>query len=166
MVSGPRAEYALDMRSGRLGRASPDPRFVIEDFEPACVATERRGELAARVRAALAELASCRVCPRNCAVDRLTDERRVCNTGRFAAVSSAFPHFGEEDCLRGWNGSGTIFFGLCNLRCVFCQNWDISQHEVGRELDADAIAGLMLDLQERGCRFVTLSQLMALRAAP
>ena len=146
------------MRLGKLGLRHPDERFLIEPFEPAYLETERRGELAARVEAALAELADCRVCPRNCAIDRLADERRVCHTGRLAIVSSAFPHFGEEDCLRGWNGSGTIFFGLCNLRCVFCQNWDISQQQQGKELDASSIANLMLALQGRGCHninFVT-----------
>jgi putative pyruvate formate lyase activating enzyme len=73
-------------------------------------------------------------------------------------VASAFAHFGEEDCLRGWNGSGTIFFSLCNLRCVFCQNWDISQKSVGNEHRPEAIAELMLGLQEAGCHninFVT-----------
>jgi putative pyruvate formate lyase activating enzyme len=92
-------------------------------------------------------------------VNRLIGETRVCNTGRHAIVSSAFPHFGEEDCLRGWNGSGTIFFGLCNLRCVFCQNWDISQKREGRECTADDIAYKMLELQRIGCHninFVTL----------
>lgn len=58
---------------------------------------------------------------------RLEDRWAACKTGRYAVVSSFFPHFGEEDCLRGWNGSGTIFFAHCNLRCVFCQNFDISQ---------------------------------------
>ena len=67
--------------------------------------------------------------------------------GRKAIVSSAFPHFGEESVLQGWNGSGTIFFGMCNLRCVFCQNWDISQKKNGWELDAEEIADLMLKLQ-------------------
>jgi putative pyruvate formate lyase activating enzyme len=69
-----------------------------------------------------------------------------------------FPHFGEEDCLRGWNGSGTIFFGLCNLRCVFCQNWDISQRHQGQVCRADQLADYMLELQDRGCHninFVT-----------
>ena len=65
--------------------------------------------------------------------------------GRRAVVASAFPHFGEEDCLRGWNGSGTIFFSLCNLRCVFCQNWDISQKAAGAECPPGEIAELMLD---------------------
>jgi putative pyruvate formate lyase activating enzyme len=82
----------------------------------------------------------------------------MCHTGRHARVSSAFHHFGEEDCLRGWNGSGTIFFASCNLRCVFCQNWDISQRENGSELDAAQLADVMLRLQDEGCHninFVT-----------
>jgi putative pyruvate formate lyase activating enzyme len=132
----------------------PDPGFLLEDFEPVYLETWRRGELPGKVEAGLAELASCEACPRNCRIDRLKGERRVCHTGRHAIVSSAFPHFGEEDCLRGWNGSGTIFFGMCNLRCVFCQNWDISQREKGRELDAEAIAELALQLQARGCHNV------------
>ncbi len=88
----------------------------------------------------------------------MANETKTCNTGRYARVASAFAHFGEEDCLRGWNGSGTIFFSLCNLRCVFCQNWDISQRSVGDECRPEQIAGLMLDLQEQGCHninFVT-----------
>jgi putative pyruvate formate lyase activating enzyme len=120
--------------------------------------TWRRGLLPDKVRDALVELAECRACPRNCGVNRLRDERRVCGTGRRAIVSSAFAHFGEEDCLRGWKGSGTIFFGLCNLRCVFCQNWDISQLERGEEMTASRIADLCLALQAEGCHninFVT-----------
>lgn len=88
----------------------------------------------------------------------MKNETKVCNTGRHAVVSSAFPHFGEEDCLRGRRGSGTIFFGLCNLRCVFCQNWEISQQRSGGERTAQQIAGMMMDLQQRGCHninFVT-----------
>ena len=110
------------------------------------------------MEAALRELADCHACPRNCACNRLKGETRACHTGRFAIVSSAFPHFGEEDCLRGWRGSGTIFFSLCNLRCAFCQNWDISQKLEGKECGPREIAGLMLLLQERGCHninFVT-----------
>ena len=137
---------------------APDRRFVLEAFEPVYLETWRRGELSGKVEAGLAELACCQACPRNCRIDRLADQRRVCHTGRHAIVSSAFPHFGEEDCLRGWKGSGTIFFGMCNLRCVFCQNWDISQRVRGRELPAEAIAELALELQARGCHnlnFVT-----------
>jgi putative pyruvate formate lyase activating enzyme len=135
-----------------------DPRYVIAPFEPAYLALHRSGEIAGRVSAGLHELEDCCACPRNCHVNRMAGETRVCHTGRFARVASAFPHFGEEDCLRGWNGSGTIFFSLCNLRCVFCQNWDISQKSVGPECPADRIAELMIGLQRRGCHninFVT-----------
>jgi len=118
-------------------------------------------ELDRRVSTALADLADCRVCPRECGVSRLEDRWSACKTGRHAVVSSCFPHFGEEDCLRGWNGSGTIFFAHCNLRCVFCQNFDISQGvkpDGVRASHPDEIARLMLDLQGRGCHninFVT-----------
>jgi len=138
--------------------SEPDARFVIDDFEPAYLRLHRNGGLDERRRLALAELEDCCACPRNCHVNRLENVARVCHTGRHAIVSSAFAHFGEEDCLRGWNGSGTIFFGMCNLRCVFCQNWDISQQHDGSELRATQIADLMLALQERGCHninFVT-----------
>jgi putative pyruvate formate lyase activating enzyme len=106
-------------------------------------------------------LADCRICPRDCGVNRIEDRWAACKTGRYAVVGSAFAHFGEEDCLRGWNGSGTIFFSHCNLRCVFCQNFDISQAIKPRESRGstpEKIAGLMLDLQRQGCHninFVT-----------
>ncbi|MGB2985414.1 MAG: radical SAM protein [Phycisphaerae bacterium] len=131
-------------------------RFVVPSFTPAYLDEGVRRTLGDRVAAAQDELACCCACPRNCKVNRLADETKVCKTGRHARVSSAFPHLGEEDCLRGWRGSGTIFFSMCNLRCVFCQNWDISQTPNGRELDADGIADLMLTLQERNCHNVNL----------
>ena len=84
----------------------------------------------------------------------MAGETKVCNTGRYARVASAFPHFGEEDCLRGWNGSGTIFFTHCNLRCVFCQNYDISHAVKARAqpgLSAPELATVMLELEARGC---------------
>jgi putative pyruvate formate lyase activating enzyme len=118
------------------------------------------GELARRAEEAVASLADCRACPRDCRVDRLRDKWSACKTGRYAVVSSAFPHFGEEDCLRGWRGSGTIFFAHCNLRCVFCQNFDISQGvrpgSGARGVSARELAGLMLALQERGCHNINL----------
>jgi putative pyruvate formate lyase activating enzyme len=142
-----------------IGVSSPvDSRFLLEPFEPAYLALHRSGVLAERVTAGLRELEDCCACPRHCHVNRLANQTKVCHTGRFARVASAFPHFGEEDCLRGRGGSGTIFFGLCNLRCVFCQNWDISQQAAGAECPPEQIAGLVLDLQRRGCHninFVT-----------
>lgn len=135
-----------------------DDPFIVRSPMPAYVDPAARRSLPDRVAAALEELRCCRACPRNCKVDRLANQTKVCNTGRHAIVSSAFAHFGEEDCLRGRRGSGTIFFSMCNLRCVFCQNWEISQRRSGRALDAAGIAELMLSLQNAGCHninFVT-----------
>ncbi|MBI2080769.1 MAG: radical SAM protein [candidate division NC10 bacterium] len=127
--------------------------FVATQFSPAYVKLGV-AELERRAEAALAGLASCRVCPRDCEVNRLADETAICKIGRYAKVGSAFPHFGEEDCLRGWKGSGTIFFSLCNLRCVFCQNFDISQAGGGSTVTPDRLAALMLSLQDKGCHNV------------
>jgi putative pyruvate formate lyase activating enzyme len=127
-------------------------------MDPVYLETHRSGRLREKVAQALKELEACRVCPRNCGVNRLEGRTAACYTGRYAFVSSYFPHFGEEDCLRGWRGSGTIFFARCNLRCVFCQNWDISQEKVGEEVRPERLATIMLELQAAGCHninFVT-----------
>jgi len=130
-------------------------------FRPAYCKLDR-AELRERARLAVATLADCRACPRDCAVNRLEDKWAACKTGRYAVVGSHFPHFGEEDCLRGWRGSGTIFFAHCNLRCVFCQNYDISQAIKPDRAPAgsppEEIARMMLELQRGGCHninFVT-----------
>src|SRR5574341_509697 len=143
------------LTSDSVSRGAPR----VPGWEPAYLALARSGELARRVERALASLRSCRVCPRDCDVDRLADGYAFCKTGRHAVVSSTFPHFGEEDCLRGWNGSGTIFFSHCNLRCVFCQNYDISQAARVSEAEPappERIAALMLGLQARGCHNINL----------
>jgi putative pyruvate formate lyase activating enzyme len=93
----------------------------------------------------------CIVCPRGCRVDRRTDVAGLCAIGRYAVVASYFPHFGEEDCLRGRRGSGTIFFSGCNLRCVFCQNHDISWQVRGELVTPQRLAEMMLELQTIGC---------------
>ena len=130
-------------------------------FRPAYLGLTLR-ELEERARRAVSLLADCRACPRDCGVNRLENKWAACKTGRYAVVNSCFPHFGEEDCLRGWRGSGTIFFAHCNLRCVFCQNYDISQAvrpgPAARGSTPAQIAAMMLDLQRRGCHninFVT-----------
>ncbi len=135
-------------------------RFLLRraDFTPAYIKTYEEGRLKEKVEAALELLRSCTVCPRNCQVDRLADKTAVCHTGRYARVSSAFAHFGEEDCLRGWNGSGTIFFAWCNLRCAFCQNYETSQDGEGGVVRPEELATIMLELQDAGCHninFVT-----------
>ncbi|HLE21396.1 MAG TPA: radical SAM protein [Vicinamibacteria bacterium] len=124
--------------------------------EPAYLETYRSGELTRRVELGLEMLRSCRVCPRDCHVDRLADQKAVCLSGRYAVVASHFPHFGEEDCLRGRRGSGTIFFANCNLKCVFCQNFDISQRPAGTIVSPERLAKMMLELQGQGCHNVNL----------
>src|SRR5438046_6808584 len=135
-------------------------RFVLsrKDFVPAYVRAFEEGILQQRAAEAIEALRSCRVCPRDCEIDRFNNKIGVCKSGRLARGASAFPHFGEEDCLRGWNGSGTMFFGWCNLRCVFCQNFETSQFGEGMEVTPAELAGMMLDLEAAGCHninFVT-----------
>ncbi len=115
------------------------------------------GELAKRVEAAYRHLEDCDLCARYCRVNRRKGiEGAVCRTGERALVSSYGAHHGEEDPLRGREGSGTIFFAWCNLRCVFCQNWDISQRGIGREVEPREIADMMLELQATGCHNINL----------
>jgi putative pyruvate formate lyase activating enzyme len=130
--------------------------FVMADFRPAYLDPEICRSLPQRAANALEQLRYCRACPRDCKVNRLADETGVCGTGRYALVSSAFPHLGEENCLRGWRGSGTIFFSMCNLQCVFCQNWDISHRRSGQPMDASTIADELFALQTEGCHNINL----------
>ncbi len=125
--------------------------------EPAYRRLLRSGELAGRVREAWRRLEACDLCARDCRVNRLEGVRgAVCRTGARAVVHGAFPHHGEERCLSGWNGSGTIFFSWCNLRCLYCQNWEISWEGQGREVEVEELAGLMLGLQQAGCHNLNL----------
>ena len=117
-------------------------------------------ELRARAMLALDGLRDCQACPRCCGANRLEDRWSACKTGRYAVVSSWFPHFGEEECLRGWRGSGTIFFGHCSLRCVYCQNWDVSQGlrpgPATPGVTPAQLGRMMLSLQEQGCHNINL----------
>jgi putative pyruvate formate lyase activating enzyme len=116
------------------------------------------GELADRAELATDCLADCALCGRRCHADRLLDEgpQSFCGAGRFAYVNGAFAHQGEEFCLRGQRGSGTIFFSHCNLRCVFCQNYEISWLGEGKPTSPEELARLMLQLQYRGAHNVNL----------
>ena len=116
----------------------------------------RSGELADRARRAVAALERCELCPRRCRVNRVAGRTGVCRIGREARVASAAPHFGEEAPLVGTRGSGTVFFSGCNLRCSFCQNCDISHDAVGPEVDAAALARIMLELETHRCLNVNL----------
>ena len=158
-----------------VGTAIPNvrdrtPRQLIADsmmivVKPSYLKLLESGELSRRASSAWRHLRDCDLCARYCHVDRCeTVKGAVCRTGEGAIVHSHGPHHGEEDPLRGWNGSGTIFFSWCNLRCVYCQNWDISQKGLGREVGPGDLAGMMLDLQARGCHninFVTPSHVVA-----
>jgi putative pyruvate formate lyase activating enzyme len=126
-------------------------------FEPAYLAVHRTGELKQRADTLRAVMEECRLCPRECGVNRLTGERGFCSAPGAKLVVSAFnPHFGEERPLVGIGGSGTIFLTHCNLRCVFCQNWEISHLGRGRSSSVDDLAKMMLKLQKVGCHNINL----------
>jgi len=134
-------------------------------IEPGYVALLESGELERRVARACEHLTDCVLCGRQCHVNRLESVRGAsCRTGERAVVHGYGPHHGEEDPLRGSNGSGTIFLSGCNLRCVYCQNWEISQKGEGNEVTADELTTMMLSLQEQGCHnvnFVSPSHVVA-----
>lgn len=139
-----------------------DPKWQLsrDKFIPAYLKLyeENRSAFKERIEEGLEVLKNCEVCPRDCHVNRIDDEHGICRTGRQAYVGSYFPHFGEEDCLRGWNGSGTIFFSFCNLKCVFCQNHELSWNGAGQTVTPDELSDMMIELQEGGCHninFVT-----------
>ncbi len=129
----------------------------IEETWPTYRALLETGEFPARVAAARRHLQACDLCARYCRVDRFQGTKgAVCRTGEKAVVYSYGPHFGEEAPLTGTHGSGTVFFSWCNLRCIFCQNWEISQKGLGQEVDAEELAAMMLSLQEQGCHNINL----------
>ena len=126
-------------------------------FTPAYLLLLESRKLVRRVDAAYHHMQDCDLCARYCHVNRLkTMQGAVCRTGERAVVHSFGPHHGEENPLRGWNGSGTIFFSWCNLRCVYCQNWEISQKGIGREVEPEELADMMLSLQADGCHNINL----------
>jgi putative pyruvate formate lyase activating enzyme len=126
-------------------------------MEPGYLKLLRANELEARVEQLEILLASCTVCPKDCGNDRLKDEIAACYSGRLPIVSSYTAHFGEEPCLSGTNGAGNIFFGNCNLRCAYCQNYQISQtwkEQRKNEVTHQRLAEMMLELQVKGCHNV------------
>jgi putative pyruvate formate lyase activating enzyme len=109
------------------------------------------GELERRTERAYQILEDCTICPQECHVDRTRGEVGFCRSGSRPSISSYAPHFGEEPPLVGTGGSGTIFFTNCNMRCIFCQNYEISQCGRGMEISCEDLAESMLRLQKRGC---------------
>jgi len=148
---------ALAAAGGGKVQAAGRETMNATTFAPGYVTLLKNGELARRVERAWKHLEDCDLCARYCHVNRLQSTKgAVCRTGERAVVNSVGAHHGEEDALRGTRGSGTIFFSWCNLRCVFCQNWEISQKGIGRETDPAEIATMMLALQREGCHNVNL----------
>ena len=137
---------------------------------PAYISLFRSGELALRAQEAERHLVSCDLCPWECHVDRTIDDSStcsklgICRTGCLACISSYGPHYGEERPISGQRGSGTIFFTNCNLKCQYCQNYDISQVNNGLKIEPDELASIMLELQELGSHninFVSPSHVVA-----
>ncbi len=146
---------------GWLLKACAPPEEPVEEkekskWQPSYARLEESGEFALRVEQAYKYLEDCQLCPRRCRVNRLAGETGFCRSPEKVVVYSHQPHFGEELPLVGENGSGTIFFSNCNLRCVFCQNYPIAHEGRGRMVNDEDLAEMMLDLQQRGCHNINL----------
>ncbi len=125
-------------------------------YAPPYLELHRSGELKQRGEKLWDIMKECRLCPRNCRVNRMEGERGICRATSKLVVNSAHPHFGEEAPLVGSGGSGTIFFSHCGLRCVFCINWQISHGGEGSEKSIGDLADMMLYLQEIGCNNINV----------
>ncbi len=128
----------------------------MKPLEPGYRKLLHRGALRSRADQAQSHLQRCDLCAHACRINRLQGATGTCRTGTRARVCSYGAHHGEERPLVGFCGSGTIFFSWCNLRCVFCQNWQISQQGEGREVSAEQLAEMMLSLQGQGCHNINL----------
>lgn len=122
---------------------------------PSYIALYETGELQKRIEALNTIITHCTLCPHECKVDRRYTSGK-CRTGVQALIASYHAHFGEESCLVGKYGSGTIFFANCNLSCIFCQNWDISQLPNGHEVSPEELADIMIRLQQKGCHNINV----------
>ncbi|MFC1979835.1 radical SAM protein [Chloroflexota bacterium] len=124
-------------------------------IEPCYIALYHSGELERRARALETRLACCDICPKECHVNRLENEMGFCHSGRLPIVSAVCTHQGEEPAISGSKGAGTVFFGNCNMRCVYCQNYQITHNwkkQKSKEIDCRTLAESMLYLQdELGC---------------
>jgi putative pyruvate formate lyase activating enzyme len=124
------------------------------EYRPNYLTLYESGELEERVQALEKMLLSCNVCPLDCGNNRMENQLARCFSGRLPIVSSYTKHFGEEPAIVGTRGAGLIFFGNCNLRCVYCQNYQISQahkEQIRNEVTHERLAEMMLELQGRGC---------------
>jgi len=122
---------------------------------PSCLNLSKK-EFNPRISKLFKILENCEICPRKCHVNRLRGEKGFCQLGEKPVISAYHSHFGEEKPLVGKYGSGTIFFTSCNLACVFCQNYEISQLRIGEEISFERLAQMMIDLQNLGCHNINL----------
>lgn len=129
---------------------------VVASHGPSYLHLHASGELQQRVERGYESLGHCRLCPRNCDVDRLAGKKGYCRVGSEPVVASWTSHPWEEPPISGTRGSGTIFFSYCTGRCLFCQNYPISQLGVGNQVTVERLAQMMLELQARGCHNVNL----------
>jgi putative pyruvate formate lyase activating enzyme len=151
-------QVALAGGAAYLGAHSPRAAAVhaSASWQPAYARLDAAGKLAERVEQVYSRLERCDLCPRLCGVNRLAGQTGFCDATARVRVYSHTPHFGEELPLVGSRGSGTVFFSHCNLRCVFCQNWPIAHQGRGRQVSDERLAGMMLDLQRRGCHNINV----------
>lgn len=129
------------------------------NFIPSYIKLLKNSELKKRAEIAYNDLFSCTCCPLDCKVNRIEGEPGICVSGNLPIVSSYTPHFGEEPVLSGKNGAGNIFFGNCNLKCIYCQNYEISQSYKSERLNQvshERLAKIMIELQEKGCHNIGL----------
>ena len=120
-------------------------------FQPSYLKSHKEGSLRNKILKINEIITSCSLCPHRCGTDRFQSYKGKCKSGSIPLISSYSPHFGEEPPITGINGSGTIFFGNCNLSCIFCQNYDISQCGAGKEMSHSDLARIMINLQQHGC---------------
>ncbi len=142
--------------TGSLERSPAEDGGEEDTMLPGYVQLHRRGELKERGEALWDRLTPCKLCPRDCGVDRMAGEKGFCQAGSELVISSHHPHFGEERPLVGSRGSGTVFFSHCSLRCVFCINYEISLLGQGARRSIDDLAKMMLNLQDRGCHNINV----------
>lgn len=129
---------------------------MVEKKYPSYLSLFESGKLKEKIEIFINKLEKCEICPHKCKKNRLNNEIGICRTGRYAVVSSFNLHFGEEPPISGFSGSGTIFFTNCNLSCIFCQNWSISQEGEGFQVNKNQLKEIMLKLQELGAHNLNL----------
>jgi putative pyruvate formate lyase activating enzyme len=150
------SESLKDNSMHNRGKHRMPPGGIFSDFEPSYIKLHKSGELKKRGEELWQIMEECRLCPRQCGVNRIEGEKGFCHASAQLEIASYHPHFGEEKPLVGRGGSGTIFYSNCNLRCVFCINWEISQGGDGRPQTIENAADMMLRLQNMGCQNINI----------